>query len=126
MTKICIEAADILLKQGIKVRVDHHPCIKPIDKELIIQAAKETGAIMTVENHSIFGGFGSAVAEVIVKNIPILIDMIGFKDNFIETGSLSELLVQYEMTSKDIAKKVNLLLERKRKNFTYNESSCNS
>ena len=76
--------------------------IKPIDRDIIIRAAKETGAIVTAEEHSIIGGLGSAVAEVISENYPVPLKRIGINDTFGESGKPIELMKKYGLTSNDI------------------------
>lgn len=112
MTAKALEAAELMGKDGISVRVIHMPCLKPIDRGIIEKAARETGAILTVENHSIIGGLGSAVAEVLVETVPVFMGRVGVKDAFVETGDDEDLLEKYEMTSKHIAKKAKELLKR--------------
>jgi transketolase len=110
MVQESLKAANELKKQGISARVINMHTIKPIDKEIIINAAKETKGIITVEEHQIHGGLGSAVAEVVVENHPIPMKIIGVKDTFGESGSGPELLEKYGLTSKQIIKEaINLL-----------------
>lgn len=87
--------------------------IKPLDEMTIIRAAKTTGAIVTVEDHQINGGLGSAVAECLAKNFPTPIEMIGMKDEFGESGKPNELLEKYEMKKEDIIKAVKKAIARK-------------
>ena len=109
-------AADILSEKGIKARVLDMFTIKPIDVESIVSAARETGVILTVENHNIFGGLGSAVAEVLAKaNYPVVFDMVGFPDTVGETGTLEYIKKKYGLDCKTIAKKAQDLLVKKRK-----------
>lgn len=84
-SKIC-DAAVILDKEGIKARVMHMPSIKPFDEEAVIKASKETGRIITVENHSVIGGLGGAVAEVLTAHAPCYQQRLGFPDCFGESG----------------------------------------
>jgi transketolase len=107
-------AAEALAKQGINVRLLNMHTIKPIDEKAIINAAKETGAIVTVEDSSIIGGLGGAVAEVIAENQPVLLKRIGIKDQFGQSGTVEELKVAYELTAKDIAKAVKEVVKRKK------------
>lgn len=100
-----IEAKEILAEEGIKARIVNIHTIKPIDKEIIIKAAKETGAIVTAEEHSIIGGLGSAVAEVIVQNYPVPVYMVGVQDTFGRSGKPDLLLEHYGLTAKNIADK---------------------
>lgn len=82
----CLEAAEILQEKGISARVINMHTIKPIDQEAVIKAAQETGCIVTVENHNIIGGLGSAVAEVVVEHCPVSMRRVGIKDRFGEVG----------------------------------------
>lgn len=102
MVSKAIEASEKLSKEGISARVIDIHTIKPIDKELIIKAAKETGAIVTAEEHNIIGGLGSAVAEVVSENSPVPIKRIGTKDTFGESGKPDELLEKYGLTEEAI------------------------
>ena len=88
------------------------PTIKPIDKELIIKAARETGAVVTVEEHSIYGGLGSAVAEVLSENHPTPMEFVGVK-GFAESGDYSQLLEKYGLDPKAIAEKAKLAIMKK-------------
>ena len=99
MVSKAVEASDILQEQGISVRVINMATIKPIDKEMIITAAKETKAIITAEEHSIIGGLGSAVAEVLSENYPTRLKRIGVEDTFGESGTPDALLEKYGLTS---------------------------
>ena len=76
--------------------------LKPIDKQAIIEAAQQTGAIVTAEDHQVYGGLGSAVAEVVVKNTPVPMSMIAVNDSFGETGSPDELFIKYHLKAADI------------------------
>ena len=87
--------------------------IKPIDKELIIDSIKKTGAIVTAEEHNIIGGLGSAVAEVVCKNAPAPIEMVGIEDKFGKSGVPAKLLEEYGLTAENIAKKAHDVLKRK-------------
>jgi len=97
-------AAEILGKSGISVRVLNIHTIKPIDKDLLIVAAKETGKLVTVEEHQVNGGLGGAVAEVISQHHPVKMKIIGFPDRFGESGQADELMEKYGLTAKNIAK----------------------
>jgi len=101
----CLEASKILAKEGIKARVINMHTIKPLDISLVKQAAEETGAIVTAEEHSIIGGLGAAVAEVLGKYDPVPIERVGIADTFVETSLDQEsLLDQYGMAIEDIIK----------------------
>ena len=113
MVAEALNAAYILEKKRIFARVIDMFTLKPIDKEAIIECAKETGAIVTAENHNIINGLGSAVAEVLVENIPIPMERIGVEDLFGEVGSVDYLKERFELTVSDIVKKVEKVLKRK-------------
>ena len=103
MVNEAVIAHDILKSEGINARVINMSTIKPIDKQLIIEAAKETGAIVTAEEHSVIGGLGSAVCEVLSEEYPVVVRKVGVKDTFGESGTPKELLKKYGLTSVDIA-----------------------
>ncbi|AQR97940.1 transketolase family protein [Clostridium saccharoperbutylacetonicum] len=102
MVELALEAKDILSKEGINARVINIHTIKPIDRELLIKAAKETKAMVTVEEHSVIGGLGSAVAEVVTEECPIPVLKVGIKDTFGESGKPNELLKVYGLTTEAI------------------------
>lgn len=102
MVNEAILAYEELKSEGINVRVINMPTIKPIDRELIISAAKETKAIVTAEEHSIIGGLGSAVSEVVSEECPVIVKKVGVKDIFGESGTPAELLEKHGLTSKNI------------------------
>jgi len=106
MVNEAMKAHDILKEEGISLRVINMPTIKPIDTDIIIKAAKETKAIITAEEHSIIGGLGSAVSEVVVENCPVPVKRVGVKDTFGESGSPNDLLEKYGLTANDIVKAV--------------------
>ncbi len=106
-------AAELLEKENIKARVLNIHTIKPIDKQAIIEATKDCGAIVTAEEHQIFGGFGSAVAEVVVANNPVPMEFIGIKDTFGESGNPADLIVKYGLKDVNIAEAVRKVLKRK-------------
>ena len=114
MVEAALEAKEELAKEGINARVINIHTIKPIDEELIIKAAKETGVIVTAEEHSVIGGLGSAVAEVVSENCPVPVLRVGVKDTFGESGKPNELLEKYGLTSNDIVNKVKKALELKK------------
>ena len=113
MVEAALEAKGELAKEGINARVINIHTIKPIDEELIIKAAKETGVIVTAEEHSIIGGLGSAVAEVVSENCPVPVLRVGVKDTFGESGKPNELLEKYGLTSNDIVNKVKEVIKLK-------------
>ena len=106
MVDAALEAFNALAEEGIKVRVINMHTIKPIDEAAIISAARETGVIITAEEHSIIGGLGSAVAEVVTGNCPVPVLRVGIKDVFGESGKPAELLKAYGLTAEDIVKAV--------------------
>lgn len=106
MVNEAIIAHEELKAEGINVRVINMSTIKPIDRELIVKAAKETKAIVTAEEHSIIGGLGSAVSEVVSEECPVIVKKVGVKDVFGESGTPAELLEKYGLTAKHIAESV--------------------
>lgn len=102
MVEAALKAEESLRSEGIDVRVINIHTLKPIDKEIIVKAAKETKFIVTAEEHSIIGGLGSAVAEVVTEEQPTKVIRIGVKDVFGESGKPDELLKEYGLTSQDI------------------------
>ena len=113
MVSVGLNAAELLAKEGIDAAVVNMHTIKPIDKELILKLAKETGAIVTAEDHSIIGGLGSAVEEILSENFPIKMKRIGVNDRFGQSGKPEELYVHYGLTKENIAKAVKELVRRK-------------
>ncbi|MBI4224789.1 MAG: transketolase family protein [Candidatus Sungbacteria bacterium] len=106
-------AADQLEKGGVKVRVINNVSIKPMDEETIIKAARDAGAIVTVEEHQVSGGMGSAVAEVLAKNHPVPMEFIGVQNRFGESGEPNELLEHFGMGVEHIIAAVEKVLKRK-------------
>ncbi len=107
-----IKAAERLQAEGINARVINIHTIKPIDKDIIIKAAKETGAIVTAEEHYIMGGLGSAVAEVVCESAPCTVKIIG-TDRYGKSGKPAELFVEYGLTAENIANKVKEAMAQK-------------
>ncbi|SFB42340.1 transketolase family protein [Clostridium frigidicarnis] len=106
MVDTALEAYNVLSEEGIKVKVINMHTIKPIDREAIEKAARETGVIITVEEHNVIGGLGSAVSEVITETHPVPVLKVGIKDTFGESGKPVELLKAYGLTCDDIVKTV--------------------
>ena len=106
MVDAAMEARQILANDGVSAKVINIHTIKPLDNELIVKSAKETGAIVTDEEHSIIGGLGSAVAEAVTTEYPIPVLRDGIKDVFGESGKPEELLKAYNLTAQDIVNKV--------------------
>ena len=101
-----LEAAEMLAKDGIDARVINIHTIKPIDEDIIVKAATETKKIFTVEEHSIIGGLGSAVCDVVCEKAPVPVYKIGVRDRFGESGPAAELLHKYELDAEGIYKQV--------------------
>jgi transketolase len=114
MVHAAIEAAAILSSEGISARVIDIHTVKPIDKEIIVKAAKETGAIVTAEEHNVLAGFGSAVAEVLVQNYPVPVKMVGVEDKFGKSGKPEKLLEMYGLTAQNIVTKAKEVLQMKK------------
>ena len=110
MVAEALAAAEELQAEGIDVRVIDMHTIKPLDEELVTKAAKETGRILTAEEHSVIGGLGSAVAEFTSVNCPVKMYMVGQHDTFGESGKPEELKAKYGMTASDIYKGVHVLM----------------
>ena len=102
MVADAMEAAAQLAEQGIDARVIDIHTIKPLDEDIIVKAAQETGKIVTAEEHSIIGGLGSAVAELLARKCPVHIEMVGQMDTFGESGTPAELKEKYGMTRDSI------------------------
>jgi transketolase len=113
MVHKALEASSLLEKEGISVQVIDIHTIKPIDKELIIKSAKDTGAIVTAEEHNICGGLYGVVSEVLANNYPVPVEAVGVEDTFTESGDYEELLDKYGLSSKNIIIKVKEVLKRK-------------
>lgn len=113
LTHRMMKAADILAGLGISARVLNMATVRPIDEEAIIAAAKETGAIVTAEEHSVFGGLGSAVAEVVVDHAPVPMKRLGVPGIFAPTGSAEFLLDEFGMSPAAIAEAAQGLIRRK-------------
>jgi transketolase len=109
-----IIAAQKFAEKGISVKVLNVTSIRPLDFESIINLAKEAGAIVSVEEHQIVGGFGSAVAEVLVQNYPVPMELIGVHDKFGQSGTPSELIEHYGMGVSNIERAVEKVMGRKK------------
>jgi transketolase len=109
-----LEAAKLLAADGIKVRVLEVHTIKPLDKHAIIRAAKETGGILTIEDHNIIGGLGGAVSEVLSENYPTFVKRLGLPDIFSESGDPELLYEEYGMSVRHITKAAKELVKMKR------------
>jgi len=113
MVSAALEAKELLQQEGINARVIDIHTIKPIDADIIVKAARETGAIVTAEEHNIIGGLGSAVAEVLSENYPVPLVRVGVQDKFGKSGKPDILLQMYGLTAADIAKSAKAALKKK-------------
>ncbi len=114
MVPLALEAADMLQEEGISCRVLVLSTLKPLDSDLVVRAARETGALVTAEEHSIYGGLGSAVAECLVENAPVPMERVGLRDTFAESGDYYGLLAKYGLNASDIAGAARRVVARKR------------
>ncbi len=114
MVQWAIEAHDVLLNRGISARVVDMHTLKPLDRAAVVSAAKETSAIVTVEDHSIFCGLGSAIAETLVETIPVPLERIGMPDTFGESGPYERLLHKFGMSTDHICQAAERVLQRKK------------
>ena len=113
MVAMALEARDMLAQEGIDARVINIHTIKPIDREIIAKAARETGAVVTAEEHNIIGGLGSAVAEVICEECPVPMERVGMKDTYGHSGTVPALLEAYGLTPAKIAEAAKAAIARK-------------
>lgn len=101
-----IKAVDALKEKGIAVRHIHMPCLKPIDAQAVVETAKKTKLLVTVENHTVIGGLGSAVTEVLCDQFPVRVKRLGLQDHFGETAKLAYMMQQYRIDADAIVKTV--------------------
>jgi transketolase len=111
-TFMAIEAADELASQDIQVELLNVSSIKPMDEKTLVESVKKTGKVLTVEEHSVLGGMGSAIAEVLCKEYPAPVEMIGIEDQFSETGPYLELLEKYGLSVDNIIEKSNKMMNK--------------
>ncbi|MBQ2967093.1 MAG: transketolase family protein [Clostridia bacterium] len=114
MVEKAVEAAKLLEAEGISAGVLDMHTVKPIDKELVLKAAKETGAIVTAEEHNIYGGLGSAVAEVVCEGTPVPVLRVGTEDKFGKSGKPAELFELYGLTAENIVNKAKCAIALKK------------
>ena len=119
MVAEALKAAEMLEKEGISARVLDMWCLKPLDEEAVIAAAKETGCIVTAENHSVKNGLGSAVASCLALNRPTAIEMVGVQDEFGEVAKTPELAGRFKLTADEIAAKARKAVARKAHKHTW-------
>ena len=110
---MALEARELLAQKGISARVINIHTIKPIDRDILAKAARETGAVLTVEEHSVIGGLGSAVCEVLAEECPVPVMRIGTQDTFGKSGTVPALLEEYGLTPENVAEKAQELLAKK-------------
>jgi transketolase len=115
MVAEALGAADELAKENISVRVVNMHTIKPLDVDMIMACAKETGAIVTAEEHQVAGGLGSAVAEALVQGTPVPMEIVGMQDSFGQTGTPDQLMQFYKLKAVDVAVAVRKVIQRKKK-----------
>lgn len=113
MVQEAMEAADLLAQEGIQARVVNIHTIKPLDREIICQAARETGLIITAEEHSVIGGLGSAVAETVSECCPVPVVRIGVQDEYGYSGPAKELLKAFGLSAENIAQKAREAFQKK-------------
>ena len=113
MTAQALEAAALLKNEGVSARVVHLATIKPLDGEIVLKAARETGAIVTAEEHSVVGGLGGAVSEFLAENCPTPLKRVGVNDRFGTSGKAEELLKYFGLTPQDLAQAARELLQKK-------------
>jgi transketolase len=111
--KEALEAAQILKDKGIRAEVINVHTIKPLDEETILNSVKKTGCVLTCENHNIIGGLGSAVSELLGRNYPAPVEMIGIKDHFSEVGMMPPLIKKFQMDSDSIVAAAEKCIKRK-------------
>lgn len=109
-----MQVAHQLVEKGISCRVINSPSIKPIDEDTIERAARECGAVVTVEEHQVMGGIGSAIAEVLAKRYAVPVEFVGMQNSFGESGEPAELLKKYNMDASAISSAVQRVVKRKR------------
>jgi transketolase len=110
MVKFAQEAAEHLKKEGISARLINIHTIKPLDNEIIIQAAKQTKGIVVCEEHAVVGGLASALDDVVLENHPVKVLRVGIKNRFGQSGEIEDLFKEYNLTTKDIVKTVKEVL----------------
>jgi transketolase len=114
MVEAALAAADMLAAEGIAARVINMATVKPLDEGAVKAAATQVGAIVTAEEHSVIGGLGAAVAEYVVGNCPVPVEMVGVQDVFGQSGNPAELLKEYGLTAADIVAAAKRAVERKK------------
>ena len=113
MVAVALDAAELLAAEGVSATVIDMSTIKPIDRALIVEWAQKTGAIVTAEEHSIIGGLGSAVSEVLATECPTPLEMVGIEDVFGESGTAAALVEKFGLTKEHLADKAKRAIARK-------------
>jgi transketolase len=113
MVSSCLEAAEMLGKEGIDAEVINMSTIKPIDRDTLIESVEKTGCCVTAEEHSIIGGLGSAVAEALCDTVCVPLERVGTKDTFGESGKPEDLMGKYRLTASDICDAASRSISRK-------------
>jgi transketolase len=113
MTSEALKAAEILAEEHIEARVVHLGTVKPLDLELVLKAARETGAVVTAEEHSVIGGLGGAVCEALAEGCPVPVERVGLRDQFGQSGTADELLTYYGLTAAHLVEAAERVLKRK-------------
>ncbi len=114
MVHLALEARELLVQEGISARVLNIPTVKPLDTQLLVAAAKETGALVTAEEHSIIGGFGAAVCEALAETYPVPVRRVGVNDRFGQSGKVPPLLEEYGLTAAHIAEEARIAVGMKK------------
>lgn len=114
MVQVALEAEKELSRQGISARIIDMHTIKPLDKSIIIKAAKDTGAIVTAEEHNIIGGLGSAVSEVVCEECSVPVIKLGVEDVFGHSGTVDTLMMKYGLTKEKLIEKVKIAISKKK------------
>lgn len=104
MTAFCLDASELLEKEGYSAEVIHLGSIKPVDRQMIIKSVSKTGCAVTAENASVIGGFGDSVIEVVTDEYPVYVRKIGVRDRFLESAGMNDLFTQHQMQPDDIVK----------------------
>lgn len=113
MVQEALDAAAALETEGISARVVNVHTVKPLDEETICRCAKETGAVVTCEEHQVMGGLGSAICEVLARHCCVPVEFVGIQDRFGESGKPDELLTTYHLSARDIIQAAKAVLKRK-------------
>jgi len=113
MSARALEAAEILASGGVSARVVHFGTIKPLDLDLVLHCARETGAIVTAEEHSVLGGLGGAVCEALCEGVPVPVERVGLRDVFGQSGTADDLLAYYNLMPGDLVEAAERVLRRK-------------